>query len=124
MSSGLAGRLDIIATTPPTFAIHGPIARSDLRGLARRICALLRQTPSDTWICEVGGVEPDAVTVDALARLQLAAHRNHTKIQLENASKELKELLALMGLDQILPTRPDAAAGRTAGTGAPSPGRK
>jgi ABC-type transporter Mla MlaB component len=51
----------------------------------------------------VGGVGPDAATVDALARLQLAAQRRGCRIRLQNASPELRELVAFMGLQDVLP---------------------
>jgi ABC-type transporter Mla MlaB component len=53
--------------------------------------------------CDVSGVEADAVTVDALARLQLAARRHGCRVQLRNASGGLVDLLAFMGLDAVLP---------------------
>ena len=52
---------------------------------------------------EVNGVEPDAVTVDALARLQLAAQRHSCQVRLRDASPELLELVAFMGLSDVLP---------------------
>ena len=48
------------------------------------------------------GVEPSAVTVDALARLQLAARRYRCRVTLVNASPELVDLVALMGLEHVL----------------------
>ena len=48
------------------------------------------------------GVEPDAVTVDALARLQVAAGRLGCTVRLRNASAGLRELVALMGLRDVL----------------------
>jgi hypothetical protein len=54
-------------------------------------------------MCDVGGVECDAVTIDALARLQLAARRNGCEVRLRHASPELLELLAFMGLTDVLP---------------------
>ena len=53
--------------------------------------------------CDVHGVSPDAVTVDALARLQLAARRHQCKVRLRGASDELCELVAFMGLSDVLP---------------------
>ena len=47
-------------------------------------------------------VDPDAVTVDALARLQLAARRLCCRLLLRNASPELLELVAFMGLADVL----------------------
>jgi ABC-type transporter Mla MlaB component len=85
------------------FAIRGPITRADLPGLCDRVCALLSESGSGTVLCDVQGVEPDAVTVDALARLQLAARRRQCQVRLRNASDELVELVAFMGLSDVLP---------------------
>jgi ABC-type transporter Mla MlaB component len=94
-----------MGVTPPrasTFAIRGPIARADLPGLCARVCALLGEVTSEEVACDVGGIEPDAVTVDALARLQLAAHRHGCRIRLRHASPELLDLVAFMGLRDVL----------------------
>jgi len=97
------------------FAVHGPIARSDLPGLSDRVCALLAPSDAEIAFCDVHGVAPDAVTVDALARLQLAARSHRCSVLLRNASPELIALVAFMGLDDVLVSE-GAAAGRTAGT--------
>ena len=83
------------------FAIWGPIARDDLPGLCDRVCALLTESDGGD-IGDVRGVEADAVTVDALARLQLAARRQGCRIHLSNASHDLVELVAFMGLRDVL----------------------
>jgi ABC-type transporter Mla MlaB component len=84
------------------FAIWGPIARDDLPGLCDRVCALLTESDGGDIRCDVGGVDADAVTVDALARLQLAAQRQGCRIHLRNASHDLLELVAFMGLCDVL----------------------
>ena len=53
--------------------------------------------------CDVHGVTADAVTVDALARLQLAARRHQCQVRLRGASDELCALVAFMGLNDVLP---------------------
>jgi ABC-type transporter Mla MlaB component len=85
------------------FAVHGPIARSDLPGLCDRVCALFKRGDPEVALCDVSRVEPDAVTVDALARLQLAARRTGCQVRLRRASDELLELVAFMGLTDVLP---------------------
>jgi ABC-type transporter Mla MlaB component len=85
------------------FAVRGPIARDDLPGLCARVCELLERSSADSVFCDVSGVEPDAVTVDALARLQLAARRHGCCVRLLNASRELRDLVAFMGLCDVLP---------------------
>jgi hypothetical protein len=42
------------------------------------------------------------VTVDALARLQLAARRHRCLIRVRGASVQLRELIAFMGLEDVL----------------------
>jgi hypothetical protein len=84
------------------FAVRGPIAPEDLPGLCERVCDLFRRNGGGEVRCDVAGVEPDAVTVDALARLQLAARRHGYCVRLRNASPELRELVAFMGLSDVL----------------------
>ena len=93
------------APAPETiaFAVRGPIARDDLPRLCQRVCALLERSRAAVVLCDVRGVEPDAVTVDALARLQLAARRYGCQVRLRHASPELLELVAFMGLRDVLP---------------------
>jgi ABC-type transporter Mla MlaB component len=92
------------APAPDTvaFAIRGPITRADLPGLCDRVCALLGESRAGVALCDVCDIEPDAVTVDALLRLQLAARRNGCRVQLRGASKELCELVEFMGLADVL----------------------
>jgi ABC-type transporter Mla MlaB component len=92
------------ANAPETIAlaIEGPIHRADLPGLCDRVCALLECTAAEVVHCDVAGVEADAVTIDALARLQLAARRHRCRVLLRQASPELLELVAFMGLGDVL----------------------
>ena len=84
------------------FAIRGPIERNDLPGLCDRVCGLLSEKRPEVALCDVAGVDPDCVTVDALARLQLAARRHGCRVRLRNASTELLDLVAFMGLSDVL----------------------
>ena len=87
-----------------TFALEGRITRADLKGLSCRICALLEEHDADVAFCEVRG-ELDAVTVDLLCRLQLAAKRRGCRMRLRNPSGELLDLVSFMGLTEVLPER-------------------
>jgi ABC-type transporter Mla MlaB component len=84
------------------FAIRGPISRSDLPGLCDRVSEVLSTSGAGEVLCDVRDVEPDAVAVDALARLQLTARRHRSRIRLRHASAELLELVAFMGLGDVL----------------------
>ncbi|MCW2967517.1 MAG: hypothetical protein JWM71_1289 [Solirubrobacteraceae bacterium] len=76
-----------------------------------------------TVTVDASGVPADLVAVDALARLALAARRRGVTLQLSGASAGLLELLALAGLEELLPRNPGARAARTAGTASSSTGR-
>jgi ABC-type transporter Mla MlaB component len=93
------------ASAPQTvaFAIRGPIERTDLPGLCERVCSVLEVSSAGIAICDVQGIEPDAVAADALARLQLAAGRRGCQVRLRSASTDLLDLLAFMGLSDVLP---------------------
>ncbi len=81
------------------FAVDGPITRADIPQLCAALQALLEAGDVETVDCAVGVcVRPDAVTVDALARLQLTATRVGCRLRLCHASAELRELIGLMGL--------------------------
>ena len=53
-------------------------------------------------VCDVHALAADALTVDALARLQLAARRAGHDLALHGPSRELLELLDLCGLREVL----------------------
>jgi ABC-type transporter Mla MlaB component len=109
------------------LAIRSPLERGDLPGLFERTCALLQGAGAGELRCEVAGVAADAVSVDALARLALAARRQGCRVQLCGASAELRALVAFLGLADVLreaPTPPDGAEVRTAGRSARSRGRR
>ena len=99
------------------FAIRGPLACSDLPGLYQRVCRLLTISGAALLECDVDGVRADAVAVDALARFALAARRRGCVVKLRGASVELLELVAFIGLDDVLTssTRPTARTLRRRG---------
>jgi ABC-type transporter Mla MlaB component len=85
-----------------TLAISGPLARADLPRLFARACQLLEGDGVELLRCEVSGLAADAVAVDALARLALAARRRGCRVALRGASAELRELVEFMGLAGVL----------------------
>ena len=84
--------------------IDGPIAAADVPGLWERVRALRGDSGAELVVCDVAAlIDPDVVTVDALARLQLEARRSGCRIRLRHACRELRELLVLMGLADVVP---------------------
>jgi hypothetical protein len=61
------------------------------------------RSPTAFVFCDVRGVKVDVRTVDGLARLQLMARRHQCQVCLRGASPELRELVAFMGLGDVLP---------------------
>jgi ABC-type transporter Mla MlaB component len=94
------------APRPVVFSVYGPITAADLPGLCERVCRVLSAGRSPFAVCEVDGVEPSAATVDALCRLQLAARRLGIRISLRGASRELRELVEFMGLEDVFAADP------------------
>ena len=90
------------ATREISLAITGPIRRSDLDGLSRRVCGFFSRCDGATVACDVSGVPADAVTVDALSRLQWVAKKYGCTVVLHAAQADLRRLVALMGLSHVL----------------------
>jgi ABC-type transporter Mla MlaB component len=85
------------------FTIRGPLGRPDLPGLCGRLRTLLERSRAHVALCDVDHlVEPDLVTIDALARLQLAARRMGCGVRLRDAPEELHGLIAFVGLDGVI----------------------
>ena len=86
------------------LAIGGPFARTGIPGFCERARRMLEATEATLVICDVGALDhPDAVAVDALARLQLTALGLGRRIELLHACGELQGLLDLMGLSHVVP---------------------
>lgn len=84
----------------------GPVTRDAIPALCERARMLLEGCDAGPVACDVGALaEPSAVTIDALARLQLTAGRLGYRVELRQACEELVELLVLTGLNEVLPCR-------------------
>lgn len=87
-----------------TWAIGPVIERADISVLCADLTALVRDSRANVIICDVGHITaPDAVTVEALARLQLTARRLGRDIRICGASRGLRDLVAFAGLSDVLP---------------------
>ncbi|MEU4090873.1 STAS domain-containing protein [Streptomyces sp. NPDC026673] len=88
---------------PAVLVLTGRLDRAGIPPLVERLRALLRERGGGTVLCDVGGLEgaPDAVLIDALARLQLTARRHGGRIRLCGAGSALRGLLALTGLGEL-----------------------
>ena len=81
----------------------GPVTREGIPALCERARRLLEGCDAGPVACDVGALaEPDAITIDALARLQLTARRLGYRVELRGTCEELEDLLRLTGLLEVL----------------------
>ena len=102
--------LDAPNESPSTIIlrIDGRIDRDDVESLCERVRTLLEAGRADLVVCDVSRlVAPDAVAVDALARMQLTAHRLGYGIRVRHACPHLVGLLYLSGLSDVVRSLPD-----------------
>jgi ABC-type transporter Mla MlaB component len=87
------------------LVIHGTVTPGAITGLCSRVRTLLDDPGVDELTCDLSGVvDPDATVLEALARMQLTARRLHRSIRLRHVQPEMRALLALAGLTDIVPT--------------------
>lgn len=88
------------------IVLSGPLTHDEVGALCQRVCDLDREG-GEALVCELGALtEPDCGTVEALARLGLAARRAGRTLRLRHASPALCELLDLCGLTEALGVQP------------------
>jgi ABC-type transporter Mla MlaB component len=82
----------------------GPVPRDGIPALCERARRLLAGCDAGPVSCDVDALaDPDAVTLDALARLQLTALRLGYRVELQRVPGQLVELLVLSGMSGVLP---------------------
>jgi ABC-type transporter Mla MlaB component len=87
---------------PLLFELRDPLRRSDLPDIYARACAQLAAGRHGLLEVDVARVRTDAVAVDAIGRLALAARRHNCPVRLRGAGEALYDLLALSGLRDVL----------------------
>ena len=88
------------------FRIVGRVDCSTVSGVCDRLRSLIAQADADRVVCDVTALSDcDLVAIDMLARLGLTARRLGCTLELSGASDTLAELIALVGLAEILPVR-------------------
>jgi ABC-type transporter Mla MlaB component len=97
-----------------TVVIDGPLRDADALWFCGCLRAALERSGAETVVCDVTRLtEPDLEAVDVLARFRLTARRSGRWLRLDNPSPRLRDLLALVGLDEVL--RPGGSSGVEAG---------
>ena len=88
--------------TTISIVVRGPIARADLPGLCDHVSELLETSGATIAVCDVCDIGPDAVSVDALARLWRIGREHGCEVRVCGASDDLRSLIAFMGLQEVL----------------------
>ena len=84
--------------------IYGRVAADRVEELAADASRLLAGALRAPIVCDVADIaEPNGATVDLLARIRLAARGLGVSVQFTNVSPALDELLAVSGLQDVLP---------------------
>ena len=87
------------------IAVGSPAARDE----GDQVVVVVASNESGELTCDARALtDPDAATLDALARLQLAARRSGTSVELSNVHRNLADLLALVGLADVIPCSQDS----------------
>lgn len=85
------------------LVIDGPVSLVDIPALCDRVRVILEHGRADLVLCDAGALaRPDAVSVDALARLELTARLLGGRVRFLHAFGELRELLTFVGLGEVL----------------------
>ena len=102
--------------------MSGPVTRDAIPAMCERARRLLQGCDAGPVACDVAALaEPDAITIDALARLQLTARRLGRRVELRSACEELEDLLTLTGLLGVLTVGDAVIASAVQARGKPEP---
>jgi ABC-type transporter Mla MlaB component len=94
------------------IVVAGPLRPADVP----RLCEHIQRLPppdlgEEPVVCDVAELAPaDLCAVDALARMTLTARRLGRGLTLRDAPSELRDLLALAGLADVMPCAGESGA--------------
>jgi len=94
--------MGLAAARTIAFSLAGTVDGADPAAPYTRISLLLGTSGATLALCDVSGVRADAITLDALARVRLAARRHGCRLRLRGASNDLVELLTYTGFDEVV----------------------
>lgn len=93
---------------PAAVVLAGKMSRRDIPALCERAGRQIELDGRGLFVCDVEGLEdPDAVVLDALTRLQLTVKRLGCMLRLRGANADLRDLLELSGLSEVVGRDPD-----------------
>jgi anti-anti-sigma regulatory factor len=91
-------------------AVRPHLARDEVRALGELLVRRLSEGDVAEVQVDVSSVRtPDVAYIDALARIQLVARRQDSRVRLIGPSPRLLELLVLVGLEDMFPDEGDTS---------------
>lgn len=90
------------ASGDPPLVFKGRLERDQLDNACELVRSFIAAGGGNVIDCDAGEVYPDAAAVDMLARLQLIACRMGCRIRVTRCVDELRDLIVLMGLDEVV----------------------
>ncbi|MEV6303540.1 STAS domain-containing protein [Actinoplanes sp. NPDC051861] len=86
-----------------SFALGAEFTRADIPVVCASLIRLAATLGDGEIVCDVSAVtRPDVVTVEMLTRLALAARRAGGRLVFTGVSAELRQLMELLGLREVL----------------------
>lgn len=96
--------MDQVVARSGLLVIAGPVADDTaVRALCEHLRSVIIATDAHTIVVDVHALPANCRSLDALARLQLTARRANRRIRLRRASPQLRHLLDVAGLADVLP---------------------
>lgn len=93
-----------LPVTTVVVVFDGEATPATMAGFSARVREALAGEGVDEVVCDLGSVaDADLRLVDSLARLQLLARRHGRRVRLRRATEDLRSLLDLLGLGEVLP---------------------
>jgi STAS domain len=93
-----------------TFDVGAPLGPAEIRACCERLRSLLLESRAEIAVCDAARLEADGCAIEALARIGLTARRLGRQVELRGASRELRELVAFVGLADVLRVEPGRQA--------------
>jgi ABC-type transporter Mla MlaB component len=88
---------------PPSLSVGGRLGPERVAELCARVRSTAESRPDDPLHCNVERLDAaDMACLDALARMALAARRLGRGLELDGARADLRGLIALAGLVEVL----------------------
>ncbi len=85
------------------LSVTGPVTAEDIGRLCATVPQLLSRGETAVVLCDSDGpVAPDLATVEAITRLHLAAKRRGGQVRVCAQRHDLRALLALTGLAEVI----------------------